>query len=883
MVRVGPGNGRYIGQRRWGAGADVHILGLTYALRSADLKSATRYLDLIIREGSVQPRALCELMNDVVDLAWRGPDESVAQRYMIQIVELDLRDDLYLVSANNLGHLSINQKLEPAIAQRFCRYFDRAEFHPERPRELLATERVCIAAGHIFPTIPIKAIDTLWQVFNCLPDDQEKIRTAQSMLFRLREYERATGRIYDRSRIVAYANHLLANLNDQFLDDPEIIGTIVVDLVHFDLLDHAERVAGAAPAAEDLARKFVVMARQLADLKRLVEDGAIAAVASAGDDFIQQLVPVMVEASRRPASATDPLRTEFDILYVKCQILYLCLVPEGLVELDYQPTTPLEKLLACTGEASPALATLMEKKIRLAIESINRFLGIGNRLTTTFNALMASYMPQVALEHGHAALFSACQAAQAYLRIDANAGDHETVILVKLRIDNKHFLGPKFQPADPLLQRFLIARALLSITEGVLVDFPAEREKSVKARVEMDREVKLVLDGLAATEARAAEQKILTDWLQAIVEAEAGLTAQADEMLTRYAEAREITDRLMAWGALPTINYPLNPVDQLAGLIARVTIIPGREPQTFTLQVTPAGAPEGAKPISLLVDGKREKVTSPELGYLADFILSLIYEVLAKYLASRLPKGGFPGYVVTLSGQNEATLQAAPDAPVPQFRQILDRAFEQILRDKGVLSQTLYSQNGGMYSPIAEPTAGLLKRRLAQLGNGNVFVAKQVNGRIVRLPVRKRVDAHGQPYLGSYQPSAQALAQQQALDDKRPLPQRFGMYLLTRFPDDRIHLLPLFFRESEDDFLQPDQTGRDLIDQYAERVAAGEFRDDSILLRHVPRAKRAELQPLIAAGGFTQSVEVYPVYSTYQKPDFVSVAELLAQGYPLEV
>src|SRR3989339_575561 len=103
MVRVGPGNGRYIGQRRWGAGADVHILGLTYALRSADLKSATRYLDLIIREGSVQPRALCELMNDVVDLAWRGPDESVAQRYMIQIVELDLRDDLYLVSANNLG------------------------------------------------------------------------------------------------------------------------------------------------------------------------------------------------------------------------------------------------------------------------------------------------------------------------------------------------------------------------------------------------------------------------------------------------------------------------------------------------------------------------------------------------------------------------------------------------------------------------------------------------------------------------------------------------------------------------------------------------------------------------------------------------------------
>jgi hypothetical protein len=888
MVRYSPIDGASAGGQQ--NGQPQRMLQIKIALRQAleqrRLSQAVKQMEILEKWPLYAKEQLLDDYLRVAELAGASGKNAVAADFYMRAIEVDVAGDHFYFAAGKLQGLGKDKEAAAVVKPRLSAYIARLRFRPEVRGELNACSVVHILAVEFLP-LSRWMLDFAYRIYSVSSDPAMKTSLAQEGLFRLRHFENITGNSADRGQAREYAEWV-AGGEDFFRKHSQgVYYTTVVDLAHFGFWDLLERVANWPQRDAEVDLYFSVRDKYYR-YQTLMQEGKT-------EEAQMALMEAVCKLGNRGSEERQPeLDSDEHVIALAFRRLSCALRIETMVQLGsgwesviYSPAGDFEVVLAQTSENDLELSRLIERKIRAILDLFSDYLTHETGAPVDYICYHIDYDSILSAEKGSCRFGLAPFADKGVLNIDTSGGEGKApFVVLTLPARSGKIFPPHFEAVAPLYQKYMVLRAL----GGILRCLGELKEKEIllKSRSmldEVDNEVRKRAGEIAQKreeENRLARLRCFTDAARA---AEPELLAREDEMLQRYFAARDIVDRLAHSFSIPQITYSLTVNDFLRGWVRAVSITV-RERMNYDILIFLARLPEGIedKPVALSLDGAAEKITSEgfSLGIFETYLFELVFEVLARYLSIRVLPDQYSGYVVQMEpGGAQTLVEASPGAALPSLQRIFDSGFDCLLRAQGILAFDLFTESKGIYAPLGVADEKAKEHQVRIQGAENIFVSRQKRGRICRLPVGKIRGAEGKPALGAYHASDKAQEQKGKMGDPRPLPRKTGVYIVTSLPDGEEHLYPLLFKENEEELLTADSDGKDLLDRIGEEVRGGKYRDPKILLKTTDAKDRKRLEPLIRSGNFSQRVETFDVEYTFRKPDFVPVADLLAQGYSL--
>jgi hypothetical protein len=288
---------------------------------------------------------------------------------------------------------------------------------------------------------------------------------------------------------------------------------------------------------------------------------------------------------------------------------------------------------------------------------------------------------------------------------------------------------------------------------------------------------------------------------------------------------------------------------------------------------------------------------------LADGLTELVREALIKLFVEQktlVPvKGGAdPGSAYLIDPQAACPEAAAePDSSTMAFLgHLYQRLQFSVWRQKGLVAARWFEwRDDWLFHPLEDQSAAAKASLAANPQRlARIQVPVDFSGTPMRLRVALKRGPDGQKGIYPWEPNlALRLEQQKLFGETKPLPQRWGLYVLTEFtriraanPKDVGKTFTDIYRMEIVDNLEeilsnePGALGR----QAEELIASGHFRvSQNLFARHKKRS-RAELTRLLADGDIQikrQFWQAYEVLYTYRRPQMVPITALLEQGFPL--
>ncbi|OGB90976.1 hypothetical protein A2625_06755 [candidate division WOR-1 bacterium RIFCSPHIGHO2_01_FULL_53_15] len=703
----------------------------------------------------------------------------------------------------------------------------------------------------------------------------QQVRSAYALFQRLRRAVRY-GLPADQSEARRAAEALVAfypaaraqssGVERENLEDFAVWATVVIDLHYFEMTDLLRRFVQENNHTDHPS--IALLLRYLAELPTAdrstltrLFDAEIERQKSGAVDVITQECCALVQKTLQRSLAAEARPW--------AEALPRIAVPEVL-RLVSSPVAPIDRLRALT--LKPLLLALNNfagqlpdhavASIRLATESGNLFLIRGEKAADPFNLFLSG-------------------------------PDHvyQATIRRRARHPEQWLLGRDggWQPLGkvPLEELLPLAKLLILLlpktgSEGITT---LEREL-VKLEVsdKLDRN-RILIKGLVEAIERderyvAAHETVMSTLDQIfnifarlsprIPSAAARVDLQPDDPLAEYLLRITLIPPPAATTALEEFFGEL--------VRAEISFLPGHEPWLvfFTLRDGQNGCLAVPSLDRLTLPNKVEPLTGLAADFLKEIVLATLIRIWAE--SENIQMTPSPAYLIDSDESGNPMpgirrrLQLLQELYESQFRQLLDR--RGILAFDFIRRQTIAGEE--YFVPLPDQSAAAKVAALAGPARDALFISAEPRGHLVRLPVRKkRGSGLG---IDSWRPTAVALKQKELMGDQRPLPQQYALYLLTHIDRNRTIVLPLIFKDSEEEILD----GR-LWAPYEERLRRGRYRDPAFLLHQVSPEKRAEYGKLLAESPEAkQEIEVFQAFFTYRRPHYLSVADLLEKGVPLK-
>ena len=224
---------------------------------------------------------------------------------------------------------------------------------------------------------------------------------------------------------------------------------------------------------------------------------------------------------------------------------------------------------------------------------------------------------------------------------------------------------------------------------------------------------------------------------------------------------------------------------------------------------------------------------------------------------------------------------------------IFNRRLYELIKKRGikVLRWHTHTKEEDLYFPLDDQTSEGKDSALQGLGEENVWAQIEPKGQVKRLPVRpKKNGENGETNIATFKRNPSREKQKEILGDSRSLDDLFGLYIVTSIEialkngdKKNIELVSLFsVRDTEEEILEDELLER------AEKELLGERFSDPLKLLQEFNGKDISKEDIewAAKTKNIRVIEQYPapfkVQRTYRRPDFRTVKDLLAEGFPLE-
>ena len=857
------------------------------AHRAGNLHVAKNLLVQIERSGQVAPSEIYSCYVALADLARKKSNHAFAADHYMYVIERDAPDsDNFQNAANALQRtLHASPETGRAIRSRYEEFIKVKPFPPAGNRDLRYFIGVFVIGSRLLKTFPNRLID-LGSDIACLTSIDLECRrlVAEEVLFRGRANERMRGATFDRGKMRVCAELVVENKGN-FADDQECFHTKIVGLAHFEFLDLLDRfILGAA--LDEKAARLLSMQRSYREFEQLSAKGD----RNAAKGVLEGVAPHLEgNGNKRTASAPTVIDTEIEILRISFLDAICRFYESGLSLASLTECGPVLRLSA---DDAPRIALILDRQIKESVEALNRvFLKAGLSGSACF-LHAAEFSAKHSAEAGRVNIFSRPNTASMLVAIKRADG----YLLYELPIKHLQLYPPKFEGNKILLSRYFLLCGLSALAFGLAGKVGGLAVKSPAVVLgEVDKQVDQFALELARREVENLNVEFIRYFLNLVRGAEEGLMAVADQISERRHKSMETVDLLFAPSMLAetTVKYQLAGGDFLRGSLRSITV---RHLKSQTFEVAASLAEEGTftgKEIHLLVDldkaavkiidtkGIREDELA--LGVFEEALVELTAGVLARYLCTKVVTQRYSGYLIMpQDGGTELLSPIETGKPGLTAAELFVRGFDHVLRTKGILGLPLFRLEKGYFGPLELPgNITERERSISGIAREEIFAARQYRGRLCRLPVKPILMGDGSRMLAGCHHSNKAQIQKTMLGDQRELSIRYGIYIITTFSDGSEHVLPVHFRNSQHDLLSVGREGTVLVDEVSAALAKGKYRDPEALLRSTKKGVRGRYETLMRAGDFTQRVEIFDVEETYRRPDFISVAELLAEGYSL--
>jgi hypothetical protein len=332
------------------------------------------------------------------------------------------------------------------------------------------------------------------------------------------------------------------------------------------------------------------------------------------------------------------------------------------------------------------------------------------------------------------------------------------------------------------------------------------------------------------------------------------------------------------WEAKPG-EHVLGADDLLKDLVKKVTI---QDPQSSAMALETAQG----ETIFFSLNGL-ETIVVPGVAddaspLLRRYILELAQTTLIKINCSADGKKATPrpvaaGYLIEAGQEPEKEGRSG----LHDLLSIYKWAIYDRIRTQGLLrAADWFRQRDDLLIPLEDQSLAAKKKALETTGAGGLFFPLEPLGITRRLPVRRKKE-HGVMTIAPWERSPLRLEQQRLLGDTRPLKDLHALYIITTFSDGRQHLRLYAFSEDEAKVLN--ERSLETLDR---ELGEGKFRTPEVLFKGTKRATREALAKGLASGDLTitdQRYELfYPIQRTICRPEMISIAALIDQGFVLK-